>query len=135
MRKDIETIIREEPMLLTRPGWTYHPPTLDENGKLKLGFPNHEAFIEINKRFFDVGVRVFLSNLPVGWIDEDTYLFDSMDETMEKLFSAIPDALYIPRLRRTRLSNGWRSIPKRFVYLKTVPVRRKKLPDWFGRGV
>lgn len=99
MRKDIEKILYTEPMILTRPGWTYHPPVTDENGKLRLGFPEHEAFIEINKKFYDAGVRVCLSNLPVGWIDEDEYIFDSMDETLEKLFKAVPNALYIPRLR------------------------------------
>ena len=53
MHKDIEKIIYNEPMILTRPGWTYHPPVTDENGKLRLGFPEHEAFIEINKKFYD----------------------------------------------------------------------------------
>ena len=99
MRKDIEKMIREEPMFLTRAGWTYHPPTLDAQGKFRLGFPEYDAFIEICKRFRNAGVRTFLSNLPAGWIDEDSYNFDSMDETLKRLFEAIPDAYYIPRLR------------------------------------
>lgn len=99
MRKDIEKMIREQPMFLHRAGWTYHPPTLDEQGKFRLGFPEHCAYIELCKRFYDAGVRIFLSNLPVGWIDEDAYDFRSMDETLEKFFSVLPDAYYIPRLR------------------------------------
>lgn len=99
MRKDIAKMIQKELMALTRPGWSYHPPVLDEQGKFRLGFPDYEAYTRVNKRFFDAGVRIFLSNLAVGWIDEDTYLFDTMDETLEKIFAATPDAYYIPRLR------------------------------------
>ena len=94
MRKDIEKMIREEPMFLTRAGWTYHPPTLDAQGKFRLGFPEYDAFIEICKRFRNAGVRTFLSNLPVGWIDEDSYNFDSMDETLKRLFEADQNKIY-----------------------------------------
>ena len=99
MRTDIETMIRNELMALTRVGWTYHPPVFDDEGKFRLGFPDYEANLKINKRFYDAGVRIFLSNLPLGWVDEDKYCFDSMDETLGKLFSVVPDAYYIPRLR------------------------------------
>lgn len=99
MKKEISELLRELPLFLTRAGWTYHPPTLDENGRFRYGFPEYDAFIEICRRFYDAGVRVFLSNLPVGWIDEDTYDFSSLDETLDRLFTALPDALYIPRLR------------------------------------
>ena len=99
MSKDIIKILRETPLFLTRAGWTYHPPVLDENGRFLYGFPEYDAFIEICQRFYDAGVRVFLSNLPVGWIDEDKYDFSSLDETLDRLFAALPDALYIPRLR------------------------------------
>ena len=99
MRKDIAEILREIPLFLTRAGWTYHPPTFDENGKFRYGFPEYDAFVEICRRFYDAGVRVFLSNLPVGWVDEDTYDFSSLDETLDRLFSELPDAYYIPRLR------------------------------------
>ncbi len=99
MKKEISELLRELPLFLTRAGWTYHPPTLDENGRFRYGFPEYDAFIEICRRFYDAGVRVFLSNLPVGWIDEDTYDFASLDETLERLFRELPDAYYIPRLR------------------------------------
>lgn len=99
MHQDIINVLREAPLFLTRAGWTYHPPTLDENGRFRYGFPEYDAFIEICRRFYDAGVRVFLSNLPVGWIDEDKYDFSSLDETLDRLFAALPDAMYIPRLR------------------------------------
>ena len=99
MNKNTENILRKTPIFLTRLGWTYHPPVLDENGKFRYGFPEHDAFIEICRRFYDTGVRVFLSNLPVGWIDEDTYDFSSVDDTLDRLFNEFPDAYYIPRLR------------------------------------
>lgn len=99
MKKEISELLRELPLFLTRAGWTYHPPTPDENGRFRYGFPEYDAFIEICQRFHDAGVRVFLSNLPVGWIDEDTYDFSSLDETLDRLFTSLPDALYIPRLR------------------------------------
>lgn len=99
MRKEIAELLQNAPLFLTRAGWTYHPPVYDDGGRFRFGFPEYDAMLEIAKRFSDSGVRVILSNLPVGWVDEDTYDFSSMDETLEKLFSAIPDALYIPRLR------------------------------------
>lgn len=99
MYKNVVNILREKPLFLTRAGWTYHPPTVDENGRFCYGFPEYDAFIEICRRFYDAGVRVFLSNLPAGWIDEDTYDFSSLDETLDRLFAALPEALYIPRLR------------------------------------
>ena len=99
MKKEISELLCELPLFLTRAGWTYHPPTVDENGRFRYGFPEYDAFIEICRRFYDAGVRVFLSNLPVGWIDEDTYDFSSLDETLDRLFAALPDAYYIPRLR------------------------------------
>ncbi len=99
MRADIEKMINNELMALTRPGWTYHPPVYDEQGKFRLGFPDYDAYTGINNRFRKAGVRIFLSNLPVGWVDEDKYDFCSMDETLSKIFTATPDAYYIPRLR------------------------------------
>jgi len=99
MRKDIEKMIKTELMALTRPGWSYHPPVYDEQGKFRLGFPDYEAYTRVNKRFYDAGVRIFLSNLAAGWVDEDTYDFNTMDETLDKIFAATPDAYYIPRLR------------------------------------
>lgn len=99
MRADIARALREEGMMLLRAGWTYHPPVLDENGKFLLGFPEYDAFLGVAKRFFDAGARIFLTNLPVGWIDEGVCDFTSMDETLSRLFSALPEAYYIPRLR------------------------------------
>jgi hypothetical protein len=99
MRTDIEKILRERPLFLTRAGWTYHPPVYGEDGRFRYGFPEYDAFLEIAKQFYDKGVRVFLSNLPVGWVDEDTYDFSSLDETLSRMFSAMPEALYIPRVR------------------------------------
>lgn len=99
MRKDIESMIKNQLMALTRPGWSYHPPVYDEQGKFRLGFPDYDAYTRVNKRFVDAGVPILLSNLAVGWVDEDTYDFALMDETLEKIFTATPDAYYIPRLR------------------------------------
>ncbi len=99
MKKEIESILRAHPMFLSRAGWTYHPPVYGEDGKFRYGFPEYDAMLEIAKGFSDSGVQVFLTNLPVGWVDEDTYDFSSLDETLAQMFAAIPNALYIPRLR------------------------------------
>ena len=47
MKKEISELLRELPLFLTRAGWTYHPPTYDENGRFRYGFPEYDAFIEI----------------------------------------------------------------------------------------
>lgn len=98
MKEEIARAL-DAPMFLSRVGWTYHPPTYDASGRFRYGFPETDAFVELCERFARAGVKTFLSNLPVGWIGEETCDFRSMDETLSAFFSAIPDAHYIPRLR------------------------------------
>ena len=99
MRKDIARMIREEAMFLHRAGWTYHPAEHDENGDIALPWPDREPFYDLAERFRKAGVRINLSNLPAGWIDENEYDFRSMDDTLNGLVARVPDVLYISRLR------------------------------------
>ena len=99
MRKDIARMIREEAMFLHRAGWTYHPAVHDENGNIAMPWPDREPFYDLAERFRKAGVRINLSNLPSGWIDENEYDFRSMDDTLSGLVARVPDVLYIPRLR------------------------------------
>lgn len=134
MRTDIETMIRNELMALTRVGWTYHPPVFDDEGKFRLGFPDYEANLKINKRFYDAGVRIFLSNLPLGWVDEDKYCFDSMDETLGKLFSVVPDAYYIPRLRLDPPFAWMKKHPEEICVFSDGPVDPSEIEKLVSEG-
>lgn len=96
---DIEQLIASEPMILTRTGWSYHPPVLDENGELVLGYPQYDSFTGIAKRFRKAGVRINLTNLPNGWVGENRFDYRSVDRTLDELFRAVPDTFYIPRIR------------------------------------
>lgn len=51
MREDIKKMLLEEAMILHRAGYTYHPPMLDENNKMRMVYSSRDPFIEIDARF------------------------------------------------------------------------------------
>ncbi len=99
MKNSVLKLLHETPSFLHRAGWTYHPPVYGEDGRFRQGFPEYDALLSVCKDFSDAGVKVFLSNLPVGWVGDGVYDFSSLDETLDRMFEALPDAKYIPRLR------------------------------------
>lgn len=92
-------ILEKENLFWSRLGFEVDPPICGEDGKLISAGYDYEHFASLHKKMFDCGIKVHTSILHSGWVGPDRYDYTFTDHALKALFDAVPDALYIPRIK------------------------------------
>ena len=70
------------------------------------GIEAHLAIAIRHKEFFERGIVVHSSIIPIGWVGPDKYDYTDTDKYFDMLFSACPDLVFLPRVK-VNVPEGW----------------------------
>ncbi len=94
-------LLRNERIFWSRLGICINPCRLNPDGSIydqaKPG--DDKKFAAYHKQMRQAGIRVHSSIISLGWTGPDMSDYTLTDRALHELFSAVPDALYIPRIK------------------------------------
>ncbi|MFA6815619.1 MAG: hypothetical protein WCS73_04920, partial [Lentisphaeria bacterium] len=93
------SLLKEKSLFWSRLGFEFDPAIYDDDGKLMSFGEDYAKFARYHADMAKIGIGIHTSILFSGWVDEDAYDYTLTDKALDALFSAIPDALYIPRVK------------------------------------
>ncbi len=88
--------LRQNPIFWTRLGFE------KETG----GWHLHVKNAERHKTFFEKGIIVHSSIIPIGWTGPDKFDFTETDKYFDLIFSTCPDLVFLPRIK-VNVPEGW----------------------------
>ena len=88
--------LRENPIFWSRLGYER------EDG----GWDAHVKNAYRHKDFFENGILVHSSIIPIGWVGPDKYDYTETDKYFDLLFSTCPDLTFLPRIK-LNVPEGW----------------------------
>lgn len=88
--------LRENPIFWSRLGYER------EEG----GWEAHVKNAYRHKVFFEQGILVHSSIIPIGWVGPDKYDYTETDKFFDLLFSTCPDITFLPRIK-LNVPEGW----------------------------
>ena len=111
------SLLKEKSLFWSRLGFEYDPAIYDDDGKLMSFGEDYTKFARYHADMAKIGIGIHTSILFSGWVDEDAYDYTLTDKALDALFSAIPDALYIPRVKLNAPMEWMKKHPEElFVY-------------------
>ena len=112
----MQSLLKNNPAFWSRLGYSFDPVIFDENGKM-LQWKNHVQNADYHRTMRRSGVKIHSSILFSGWCAPERYDYTLTDETLKALFDAVPDALYLPRVKLNAPLEWQRANPSElFVY-------------------
>lgn len=91
--------LKKNSIFWSRLGFENDPPRFDDDGKLIEFGGDYDKFASYHAAMQKTGIKLHTCILFNGWVGEDQYDYTLTDRTLEKLFEAVPDALFIPRVK------------------------------------
>lgn len=88
-----------ESMFWSRLGFSPDPCRRGEGGKPVVDATLTPEMAARHRMMQDAGVRVHTSVLFSGWVGPDAYDYSYTDATLRHLFTAVPEAKYLPRVK------------------------------------
>jgi len=70
------------------------------------GWEPHVINAGRHKTFYEKGIEVHSSIIPIGWVGPDQYDYTETDKYFELLFSTCPDLVFLPRIK-LNVPKGW----------------------------
>ena len=91
--------LKKNSIFWSRLGFENDPPRFDEDGTLIEFGGDYDRFAGYHASMQKTGIKLHTCILFNGWVGEDQYDYTLTDRTLDKLFEAVPDALFIPRVK------------------------------------
>lgn len=91
--------LKKNSIFWSRLGFENDPPRFDDDGTLIEFGGDYDKFASYHAAMQKTGIKLHTCILFNGWVGEDQYDYTLTDRTLDKLFEAVPDALFIPRVK------------------------------------
>ncbi len=108
--------LRENPIFWSRFGIEY------DN---EPGWEKYKQNLERHRVMFERGIALHSSVIPVGWVGPDKYDYTETDQLLGMLFDAIPDLVFLPRIK-LNVPEGWCAAHPEDVFVYASGPRTKE---------